>query len=107
MLEYICFNCFHPHVGQRCPKCFKGVKSSPKLKKVYEIEISKRDEHGDSDQLYHFKIDEIDQARKCYINEECNDITINVFRGYEKIDYLEVEQSPKYIQALCRRISNK
>lgn len=115
--EYVCFKCFNVHKGKICPKCHpsqpkkkQSKKQSKKQpKKTYELVLSNRDEYGDADDLYHFRIngkalEDIKYAKDIWVDCECNSIDVNVYNEYELVDQYDLTKAPKYIQKIAQKI---
>ena len=109
-LEYMCFKCFTVHKGQICPKCnatqtkTRSKKQRRKQpKKTYEFVLANRDEYGDADEIFIFKLDELQEAQKCWVQDECNSIEINVWFDCD-VDRIDLNESPKYIQKIAKQI---
>lgn len=109
--EYICFKCFTVHLGKICPKCNppQPKKTQPKKTKSYELVLSCRDEHGEADDLYHFRIngkalEDIKYAKEIWVDCECNSIDVNEFNAWELVDQYDWKEAPKYIQKIAKKI---
>ena len=106
--EYVCFKCFNVHKGKSSPVCHPSLAKKKQSKKqpmkTYELVLANRDEYGDCDEIYHFNLDDIQEAKKFWIDCECNTIDVNEYNQYELVDQYDWTKAPKYIQKIAKKI---